>query len=125
MVNWRDIQDQAEKFVFSYKDAKDEDRDAKPFWKDLMMLYGVEARSIGAFEERVRVYGRPGVGKIDYFAPRKFLIERKAGGKSLDATYEQALEYFDALASEIRPRHIVVSDFGRIRIYDLERDKSK
>lgn len=26
MTNWRDVQEQAEKFVFSYKDAKDEDR---------------------------------------------------------------------------------------------------
>src|SRR3989338_3005158 len=120
MVNWRDIQDQAEKFVFSYKDAKDEDRDAKPFWKDLMMLYGVEARSVGAFEERVRIHGRPGVGKIDYFAPRKFLIEQKSRGRDLDAAYKQAMDYFDSLQEEDRPRYIIVSDFERIRIYDLE-----
>lgn len=42
MTNWRDIRDQVEKFVFAYRDAKDEDRDAKPFWKDLMMKKGVE-----------------------------------------------------------------------------------
>jgi len=123
--NWKDIQDRAEKIVFDYKDAKDEDRDAKPFWKDLMQLYGVEARSIGAFEERVRMYGRPGVGKMDYFAPRKFLIEQKSRGKDLDAAYEQALYYFDSLASEIRPRHIIVSDFARIRVYNLEKDESE
>ena len=122
MVNWRDIQDQAEKFVFSYKDAKDEDRDAKPFWKDLMMLYGVEARSVGAFEERVRIHGRPGVGKIDYFAPRKFLIEQKSRGKDLDAAYKQAMDYFDSLEEDMRPRYIIVSDFERIRIHDLESD---
>ena len=123
-VNWRDIQDRAVTFAHSYRDAKDEDRDAKPFWKDLMAMYGVEARSIGAFEERVKVYGRPGVGKIDYFAPRKFLVEAKSLGKDLDDAYEQALEYFDSLPSEIRPRYIVVSDFARIRIHDLEKEES-
>lgn len=121
-VNWRDVQDRAEKFVIAYKDAKDEDRDAKPFWKDLMTIYGVEARSIGSFEERVKVHGRPGVGKIDYFAPRKFLIEQKSRGRNLDDAYEQALEYFDSLAGELRPRYIIVSDFARIRIYDLEQE---
>jgi hypothetical protein len=123
MVNWRDIQDRAEKFIFDYKDAKDEDRDAKSFWKDLMTLFGVEARSVGAFEERVKMYGRPGVGKIDYFAPRKFLIEQKSRGKDLDDAYKQALDYFDALSEDVKPRHIIVSDFARIRIYDLESKK--
>lgn len=120
MANWRDIQEQAEKFVFDYRDAKDEDRDAKAFWKDLMMLYGVEARSIGAFEERVRIHGRPGVGKIDYFAPSKFLIEQKSRGKDLDVAYRQAMDYFDALDDDLKPRYIVVSDFAKIRVFDLE-----
>ncbi len=123
-VNWKDIQDRSEKFVVDYRDARDEDRDAKPFWKDLMTLYGVEARSVGAFEERVRVHGRPGVGKIDYFAPRQFLIEHKSRGEDLDKAYKQALEYFDSLASELRPRYIVVSDFARIRVHDLEKEES-
>lgn len=120
MANWRDIQERAEKFVLNYKDAKDEDRDAKPFWKDLMIIYGVEARSVGAFEERVKMHGRAGTGKIDYFAPRKFIIEHKSRGKDLDEAYKQAMDYFDALPENIRPRHIIVSDFARIRIYDLE-----
>lgn len=125
MANWRDIQEQAEKFVIAYKDAKDEDRDAKPFWKDLMTLYGVEARSVGAFEERVKIHGRAGTGKIDYFAPHKFIIEHKSLGKDLDDAYKQVMDYFDALPENIRPRHIIVSDFARIRIYDLEATTEK
>src|SRR3989338_6493403 len=102
MPKWRDIQEQAEKFVLDYKDAKDEDRDAKPFWKDLMTLYGVEARSVGAFEERVKMYGRPGTGKIDYFTPGKFLIEQKSRGKDLGDAYRQTLDYFDALSDDVK-----------------------
>ncbi len=120
MTNWRDIQDRAITFAARYADAKDEDRDAKPFWKDLLELYGVDPRQVGAFEERVRIHGKPGVGKIDYFAPRKFIIEHKSRGKDLDTAYRQAMDYFDALPKTERPRYIVVSDFGRIRVYDLE-----
>ncbi len=119
-INWRDIQEQAEAFAHRYADAKDEDRDAKPFWKDLLELYGVDPRQIGAFEERVRIHGRPGVARIDYFAPRKFIIEHKSRGKDLDAAYRQAMDYFDALPKSERPRHIIVSDFARFRVYDLE-----
>lgn len=119
MANWKDIQDRAEKFVLSYADAKDEDRDAKPFWKDLLELYGVEPRQVGAFEERVRIHGRPGVGRIDYFAPGKFIIEHKSLGKDLDGAFKQAMDYFDALPKSERPQYILVSDFGRIRVYDL------
>lgn len=121
-VSWSDIQKRAEQFALDYKDAKDEDRDAKPFWQNLMTVFGVEARSIGAFEERVRVYERPGVARIDYFAPRKFLIEHKSRGKDLDAAYRQALDYFDALPRELKPRYIIVSDFARIQVHDLEAD---
>ncbi|OGG69252.1 hypothetical protein A3C20_03100 [Candidatus Kaiserbacteria bacterium RIFCSPHIGHO2_02_FULL_55_25] len=118
-VSWSNIQTEVEKAVLKYLDAKDEDRDAKSFWKDVMTCYGVEARSVGAFEERVKVYGRSGVAKIDYFAPRKFLIEHKSRGKDLDDAYRQALDYFDALSDDIKPQYIIVSDFARIRVYDL------
>lgn len=120
MVNWKDIQERAESFAFRYKDAKDEDRDAKPFWKDLLELYGIDPRQVGAFEERVRIHGRPGVGKIDYFAPSKFIIEHKSRGKDLATAYLQAMDYFDALKKVDKPRYIIVSDFARFRVYDLE-----
>lgn len=119
-TNWRDIQEQAAEFAQRYADAKDEDRDAKPFWKDLLEIYGVDPRQVGAFEERVRIHGKPGVGKIDYFAPRKFIIEHKSRGKDLDAAYRQAMDYFDALPKSDRPRYIIVSDFTHFRVYDLE-----
>ncbi len=119
-INWRDIQERATIFAHKYADAKDEDRDAKPFWKDLLELYGVDPRQIGAFEERVRIHGRPGVGKIDYFAPHKFIIEHKSRGKDLGVAYRQAMDYFDALSKTDRPRYIIVSDFARFHVYDLE-----
>lgn len=120
MINWRDVQERAVEFAFRYADARDEDRDKQSFWKDLLALYGVDPRQIGAFEERVRIHGRPGVGKIDYFAPHKFIIEHKSKGKDLEEAFEQAMDYFDALPVTIRPRWIIVSDFARVRVYDLE-----
>jgi hypothetical protein len=119
-ANWRDIQEQAVAFAARYAEAKDEDRDAKPFWQDLFGLFGIHPRDIGSFEERVKVQGRPGTGKIDYFAPRLFIVEQKSRGKSLKEAYLQALDYYSSIEEGLRPRYIVVSDFEHIVIHDLE-----
>lgn len=119
-LNWRDIQDRTITFVDNYKDAQDEDRDAKPFWKDIFALFDIDPRTIGSFEERVRMNDRPGVGKMDYFAPKRFLIEQKTRGKDLELAYKQAMDYFDALTQSEKPRYIIICDFERFHIYDLE-----
>ena len=80
-LNWRDIQDRALTLSHNYKEAQDEDRDAKPFWKDIFALYNIDPRAIGSFEERVKMHGRAGVGKIDYFAPGRFLKECGKGSR--------------------------------------------
>ena len=120
MLNWRDIQDRAVTFAHRFEGAKDEDKDAKSFWKELFSLYGVDERSIGSFEERVRIHGRPGVARMDFFAPKRFLVEQKSRGKDLAPAYLQALDYFSALEEHEKPRYIVVSDFEHFHIYDLE-----
>jgi len=50
------------------------------------------------------------------------IAEHKSLGRDLDSAYKQALEYFDSLAERDLPRYIIVSDFARFRIYDLEQD---
>lgn len=44
-------------------------------------------------------------------------------GKDLDRAEHQAFEYFPGLKERDLPRFVVVSDFARIRLYDLEEDK--
>ncbi len=119
-LNWRDIEERAVTLSHSYADAKDEDRDTKPFWKDVFALFGIDPRVIGSFEERVKIHGRPGTGKMDYFAPKKFLIEQKSRGKDLDEAYAQAMDYFDSLKVEDKPRYVVLCDFNHLIIHDLE-----
>ncbi len=121
-LNWRDIQDKATTFSHEWKGAKDEDKEAKAFWVRFFDVFGVRERSLGLFEKRVQLAGlKAGKdGKIDFFAPNRFLVEHKSKGKNLDAAFEQAAGYFDALSEEEKPRYIIVSDFERFRIYDLE-----
>lgn len=119
-VNWRDIQEKAEAFVHEWKGTTDEDKWAKPFWTQFFNeVFGIRTRSLGIFEERVKLLsGRS--GKIDFFAPNRFLVEHKTQGRDLSAAFTQAADYFDALSEDEKPRYIIVSDFARFRIYDLE-----
>ncbi|MFZ2593759.1 MAG: DNA methyltransferase [Minisyncoccia bacterium] len=116
---WTEIQAKASAFVAEFKDTLEEDKWAKSFWVRFFDVFGVRERTLGSFEERVKLL-KKGSGKIDFFAPGRFLIEHKTAGKNLDGAFIQATDYFDALMEEDKPRYIVVSDFARFRIYDLE-----
>ena len=47
------------------------------------------------------------------------LVEQKSAGRNLADAYDQAGEYFDALAEWEKPGYIVVSDFQRFELHDL------
>ena len=51
------------------------------------------------------------------------LVEHKSRGKDLDRAYSQAKDYFPGLKDRDAPRYILVSDFARFRLYDLEEDE--
>lgn len=50
------------------------------------------------------------------------LVEHKSRGKDLNRAYQQAKDYFPGLTEKELPRYILVSDFERFRLYDLETD---
>ena len=63
-------------------------------------------------------------GYIDLFWPRIVLVEHKSAGKDLGKAESQAFRYIQDLAREGRhqeiPRYVIVSDFARVALHDLE-----
>lgn len=47
-------------------------------------------------------------------------MEHKSFGKSLDSAFEQATDYFAGLKEHELPKYILVSDFARFKLYDLD-----
>src|SRR5690606_3037810 len=76
-------------------------------------------RRVASFEEAVKKLGG-GQGFIDGFWRGVMLIEMKSAGKDLEEAINQAFEYFHGLTEAELPRYIMVSDFARIRLRDLE-----
>lgn len=105
-------------FAKAFKDAKDEQQQASIFWTRFYECYGIRAEEATIYEQRVhKLDGKR--GRIDSFIPGLLIVEHKSMGRDLNSAYEQASDYFLALAPAERPKYIITSDFARIRLYDL------
>ena len=118
-LTWNEIKTRAAAFVHEWRDEEREHAEAKTFWDQFLNVFGVNRRRVATFEEAVKKAGG-GQGFIDLFWPGVMLAEHKSRGKDLDKAYGQALDYFPNLADDDLPRYVVVSDFERMRLHDLE-----
>ena len=115
----REIRTRATRFAKQWATAHNEDADAKPFWGEFFEVFGVRARTVGSYELHVKKLSKAD-GYIDYFWPGTLLIEHKSKGKDLEKAFIQANDYFHGLKEHEKPRYLLVSDFQRFRLKDLE-----
>ena len=118
-VSWNDIRNKAILFSREWADETREAAAYQTFWDDFFDMFGIRRRTLARYQERVDLI-KGGRGYIDLFWPGVLIAEHKTAGESLDSAYEQAGSYFDALSEDNRPRYIMVTDYRRIRFYDLE-----
>ncbi len=85
-------------------------------------MFGVPRRRVATFEQPVKKSDGHG-GFIDLLWKGILLVEHKSRGKDLDRAFQQARDYFPGLKDHELPRYILVSDFARFRLYDLEEGK--
>ena len=122
MKSWNEIRKAATAFSKRWKNAYDEKSQAQSFLKEFFAVFGVDAVTVATFEHRVK-FADGSQGYADCFWQGKILVEMKSRGKNLDAAFQQAMDYVRSLPDVSQtPRAIVVSDFARVRFYDLSRD---
>ena len=110
-------------FVHDWNDCVgDEKQEGHEFMRELMKCFGITKRKAIAYEKRSNRASTGRQGYIDALIPGKALIEMKSAGKDLDKAEEQALDYIHDLADIETPRLLIISDFRRIRIIDLDHD---
>jgi hypothetical protein len=114
----REIRSRAVTFAVEWKDASNEQAEAQTFWNQFFDVFGISRKRLASFEQNVKLY--KGKGRIDLFWKGCLLIEHKSRGKDLRKAYEQSLNYFEGLSEDELPRYVLVSDFARLRLYDLE-----
>ena len=121
-LSWNEIKSRALAFSQEWAEVSAESAEAKSFWDGFFQIFGLTRRRIASFEEPVHKLGDRR-GFIDLFWKGVLLVEHKSRGRSLDRAYTQALDYFPGIAERDLPRYVLVSDFARFRLYDLEEDE--
>ncbi|MCX6986295.1 MAG: class I SAM-dependent DNA methyltransferase, partial [Lentisphaerae bacterium] len=120
-LSWNEINKRAIEFSNEWKDVDCERAEAKSFWDSFFNIFGISRKRIASFEKPVKLLGEK-QGLIDLFWKGTLLVEHKSKGKDLDKAYSQALDYFSGLKEYELPKYLLVSDFERFRLYDLEDD---
>jgi hypothetical protein len=124
-ISWNEIRQNAIRFSREWSEDCREDAEAKSFWDEFFTVFGMRRRLLATFEEPVR-RNNGQYGYIDLFWRGVMLAEHKSRGKSLDKAESQAFNYIQDLALEGRtddlPRYVILSDFERVALYDLEPD---
>jgi hypothetical protein len=118
-LSWNEMKARAIGFSKTWADATNEDSEAKPFWLDFFEIFGITNKRVATFELNVKKHGG-GQGFVDLFWPGMLLVEQKSRGKNLDKAFSQALDYFPGIPERDLPQLVIVSDFARFRVYNLE-----
>lgn len=118
-----EIRTRAGVFCQKWANTDRENAEKQTFWNEFFEVFGRNRRQVATFEEPVKkIKGK--YGSIDLFWPSKLIVEHKSAGQDLDKAKSQAYEYALGLINEGRenevPRYIIVSDFKRIALHDLE-----
>ena len=117
-LSWREIKEREITFSKEWESASNENADAKSFLDAFFSVFGVSRRRVATFETCVKKLDNKD-GYIDMLWKGTILIEMKSRGKDLDKAYAQAKD-FPGLKEHELPKYILVSDFLKFRLYDLE-----
>lgn len=125
-LSWNEIHQRAVLFSRDWASATREQADKQTFWNEFFQVFGISRRLVASFEEPVQRL-RGTYGFIDLLWKTKVLVEHKSAGASLEAAEVQAFDYIQDLQTVGRgdeiPRYILLSDFKRFALYDLEPDE--
>jgi len=121
-LGWNEIKERAVKFSKEWEDTKNEEADAKPFLVEFFNVFGISQRKVATFEHKVKKLDEHD-GYIDLLWKGTILIEMKSRGKNLDKAYQQAKDYLHGLKQHELPKNILISDFDKFRLFDVEENK--
>jgi hypothetical protein len=124
-LSWNEIRSRAIAFSREWAEESREHAEAKSFWDGFFDVFGLTRRHVASYEAPVKQLGGT-YGFIDLLMKGTLIAEHKSRGKDLGRAHSQAMDYIQSLQREGRgdeaPQFVVVSDFARIALHDLEED---
>ena len=127
-LSWNEVRAHAIAFSHRWANVRSEAAESQTFWNEFFAIFGRDRRTVASFEVAVRNIRRQ-YDHIDLLWGGTLLVEHKSAGRSLDRAESQALAYIGSLARDLRheeiPRFVIVSDFTRFALYDLEPEEQE
>lgn len=127
-LSWNEIRQRAIVFANDWKHETRERAERQTFWNEFFNVFGIKRRTVASFEEPVRKLSGHW-GAIDLFWPGRLIVEHKSADEDLGKAHSQAMDYIRALKDSGRdqeiPRWVIVSDFARIALHDLEPEQDE
>jgi len=122
-LSWNEIRHRAIAFSKEWKGETREAAERQTFWNEFFSVFGLRRRHVALYEEPVKKLSGDW-GFIDLFWPGKLLVEHKSAGADLGKAHAQGMAYIRGLQDSGRdkelPRWLLVTDFARIALHDLE-----
>ena len=118
-LSWNEIKTRAIEFSKEWEDEASEDAEAKSFWDGFFNVFGLTRRRLASFEFQVKKHGG-NQGFIDLFWPGMLIVEHKSRGRDLEKAHTQAMDYFPGIKEKDLPKYVLISDFEKFKLYDLE-----
>ncbi len=122
-LSWNEIRNRAILFAKNWCSAHRERAEAQTFWNEFFEVFGITRRKVAAFEEPVKNL-KGDTNFIDLFWKGRLIAEHKSRGGNLSRAHTQAADYIQNLINTDRgeeaPQYILVSDFARFALHDLE-----
>ncbi len=113
----QEVLTRARAFTRKYDGITVERAESQSFWNDLLLVFAIDRRAVGAEFERVTLRtDTGGTGRIDVLWPGILLAEHKSLGKDFTTALAQADAY--ELEDHEQPRLTVVCDFARFLVRD-------
>ena len=120
-LSWNEIKQRAIAFSKHWESETSEKAEAQSFWNEFFNVFGISRRRVASFELPIKKADNK-QGFIDLLWKGTILVEHKSRGKDLDKATQQAKDYFPNLKEHELPKYILVSDFQKFRLYDLDTD---
>ena len=119
-LGWQEIRRRAKDFSTRWKSAHYEKGETQTFYNEFFQIFGIDRKRVAIFERKIEMIDAQRRGFIDLFWPSVLLVEQKSAGKDLFKAEGQALDYVLGLKDRDVPRFVLVCDFQRFKLVELE-----
>jgi len=118
-VSWNEISNRARKFSKEFEGDSRETAESQTFWNSFFDIFGISRRRVASFEAPTK-YASGAPGEIDLLWRGKLLVEQKSRGKSLIRARKEAFEYFPGIKEKDLPQYVLVCDFEKFNLLNLD-----